>query len=156
MVYYPAMALLEVQQLTKNYARRSGWREAREEKCVVDSNTWQCSCFCRLLDSVTYCYSRRFRHVGSACPKCGGEIHERYKQFQCDKCDFAFWKTLCSRMFEIEEVEKIITDKVIGPLQGFRSKQGFPFAAVLKMNAENEVEGFDFGDGRRWRGGGAD
>src|ERR1700734_2642216 len=30
------MALLEVQQLTKNYARRSGWRGAREEKCVVD------------------------------------------------------------------------------------------------------------------------
>jgi DNA topoisomerase-3 len=82
------------------------------------------------------------------CPKCGGEIHERYKQFQCDKCDFAFWKTLCSRMFEIEEVEKIITDKVIGPLQGFRSKQGFPFAAVLKMNAENKVE-FDFGNGTK-------
>src|SRR5271168_467398 len=30
------MALLEVQQLTKNYARRSGWRGVREEKCVVD------------------------------------------------------------------------------------------------------------------------
>jgi DNA topoisomerase III len=81
------------------------------------------------------------------CPKCGGEIHERYKQFQCVKCDFAFWKTLCSRMFEPEEVEKIITDKIIGPLQGFRSKQGFPFAAVLKMNAENKIE-FDFGNGQ--------
>src|SRR5208283_4048832 len=48
------------------------------------------------------------------CPKCGGEIHEKYKQYQCVKesCDFAFWKTLCSRMFEPEEVEKIITDKV--------------------------------------------
>src|ERR1700690_2468979 len=30
------MALLEVQQLTKNYVRRSGWRGAREQKCVVD------------------------------------------------------------------------------------------------------------------------
>jgi len=81
-----------------------------------------------------------------SCPKCGGEIHERYKQYQCVKCDFAFWKTLCSRMFEPEEVEKIITEKVIGPLQGFRSKQGFPFAAVLKMTAEYKVE-FDFGNG---------
>jgi DNA topoisomerase-3 len=79
------------------------------------------------------------------CPKCGGEIHERYKQFQCVKCDFAFWKTLCSRMFEPEEVEQLITEKQIGPLQGFRSKQGFPFAAVLKMNAEHKVE-FDFGN----------
>jgi DNA topoisomerase-3 len=48
-------------------------------------------------------------------------------------------------MFEIEEVEKLITDKQIGPLQGFRSKKGFPFAAVLKMSAEHKVE-FDFGN----------
>src|ERR1700722_6590552 len=34
--YYPVMALLELQQLTKNYARRSGWRGTREQKCVVD------------------------------------------------------------------------------------------------------------------------
>jgi ABC-type glutathione transport system ATPase component len=36
LIYYPGMALLEVQQLTKNYARRSGWRGTREQKCVVD------------------------------------------------------------------------------------------------------------------------
>jgi ABC-type glutathione transport system ATPase component len=36
LIYYPGMALLEVQQLTKNYVRRSGWRGARELKCVVD------------------------------------------------------------------------------------------------------------------------
>ena len=89
-----------------------------------------------------------FGKLNVPCPKCGGEIHEKYKQYQCVKegCDFAFWKTLCSRMFEPEEVEKIITEKVIGPLQGFRSKQGFPFAAVLKMTAEHKVE-FDFGNG---------
>ncbi|HKI69314.1 MAG TPA: DNA topoisomerase III [Verrucomicrobiae bacterium] len=78
------------------------------------------------------------------CPKCGGEIHERYKQFQCVKCDFAVWKTLCGRMFEMEEVEALIREKQIGPLQGFRSKMGRPFAAVLKLNGELKVE-FDFG-----------
>lgn len=36
MVYYPRMALLEVNELTKNYARRSGWRGTVEQKCVVD------------------------------------------------------------------------------------------------------------------------
>jgi ABC-type glutathione transport system ATPase component len=30
------MALLEVQELTKNYVRRSGWWGAHEQKCVVD------------------------------------------------------------------------------------------------------------------------
>ncbi len=58
-----------------------------------------------------------------------------YKEFQCVKCDFSLRKTLGGRMFEIEEVEKLISEKQIGPLQGFRSKQGFPFAAVLKLHA---------------------
>jgi len=85
-----------------------------------------------------------FGVLKTPCPKCGGEIHEQYKQFQCEKCDFAVWKTLCSRMFEPEEVEELITKKQVGPLQGFRSKKGFPFAALLKMSAEHKVE-FDFG-----------
>ena len=85
------------------------------------------------------------------CPKCGGEIHEKYKQFQCEKCDFAIWKTVAGRMFEIEEVEKLISEKQIGPLQGFRSKMGWPFAAVLKMNAEFKME-FDFGNDQNANG----
>ncbi len=84
------------------------------------------------------------------CPKCGGEVHEKYKQFQCinEKCDFAVWKTLCSRMFEMEEVEKLITERQVGPLQNFRSKQGFPFTAVLKLTPEFKIE-FDFGNGQQ-------
>jgi DNA topoisomerase-3 len=78
------------------------------------------------------------------CPKCGGEIHEKYKEFQCMKCDFSIRKTLGGRMFEIHEIETLIRDKQIGPLQGFRSKQGFPFAAVIKLTPEFKVE-FDFG-----------
>jgi DNA topoisomerase-3 len=87
------------------------------------------------------------------CPKCGGEVREKYKQFQCinEKCDFAIWKTLCSRMFEMEEVEKLITEKQVGPLQNFRSKKGFPFAAVLKLTAEFKIE-FDFGNGQQQDG----
>jgi DNA topoisomerase-3 len=95
-----------------------------------------------------------FGVLKTPCPKCGGEVHEKYKAFQCvnEKCDFSIWKTLCSRMFEMEEVEKLIADKQIGPLQGFRSKQGFPFAAVLKLNAEFKME-FDFGNGQKGENG---
>ncbi|HKW29139.1 MAG TPA: DNA topoisomerase III [Verrucomicrobiae bacterium] len=82
------------------------------------------------------------------CPKCGGEVHEKYKQFQCEKCDFAVWKTVAGRMFEMEEVERLISERQIGPLQGFRSKLGRPFAAVLKMNGEFKVE-FDFGNDQK-------
>ena len=79
------------------------------------------------------------------CPKCGGEILENYKKFQCQKCDFALWKIVASRQLEIFEVEELISKGVVGPLQGFRSKQGFPFAAIIKMGAEFKPE-FDFGN----------
>ncbi|HEY1718042.1 MAG TPA: DNA topoisomerase III [Verrucomicrobiae bacterium] len=79
------------------------------------------------------------------CPKCGGEILENYKKFQCQKCDFALWKIVASRQLEIPEVEELISKGTVGPLQGFRSKQGFPFAAIIKMGAEFKPE-FDFGN----------
>jgi DNA topoisomerase-3 len=78
------------------------------------------------------------------CPKCGGEIKENYKKFQCQKCDFALWKIVAGRQMEIEEVEELIRNRTVGPLQGFRSKQGRPFAAVIKMTPELKPE-FDFG-----------
>ena len=81
------------------------------------------------------------------CPKCGGEIHENYKKFQCQKCDFALWKIVAGRQLEIPEVEELISKSTVGPLQGFRSQKGFPFAAVIKMGAEFKPE-FDFGNGQ--------
>ncbi len=89
-----------------------------------------------------------FGILKTPCPKCGGEVHENYKKFQCQKCDFALWKIVSGRQFESEEIEALITQKQIGPLQGFRSKLGKPFAAVIRLNAEGRAE-FDFGDGAR-------
>jgi len=82
------------------------------------------------------------------CPKCGGEVHERYKAFQCTKCDFSVWKIISGRLFEAKEIEQLIRDRQLGPLQGFRSRMGRPFAAVLKLNEQNEVK-FDFGPDQR-------
>jgi DNA topoisomerase III len=81
------------------------------------------------------------------CPKCGGEIKENYKKFQCQSCDFALWKIVAGRQLEIEEVEELISKKTVGPLQGFRSKMGKPFAAVIKLTPEFKPE-FDFGQGQ--------
>jgi DNA topoisomerase-3 len=78
------------------------------------------------------------------CPKCGGEVHERYKKFQCVACDFGFWKILGGRQLEPAEAETLLREREVGPLDGFRSKLGRPFSAKLKLNDANEVE-FDFG-----------
>ncbi len=92
-----------------------------------------------------------FGKLDVPCPKCGGEIHENYKKFQCQKCDFALWKIVAGRQLEIFEVEALITKKVVGPLQGFRSKMGRPFAAVIKMSPEFKPE-FDFGNDQNAEG----
>ena len=81
------------------------------------------------------------------CPKCGGEIHENYKKFQCQKCEFSLWKIVAGRQLEIPEVEELIAKRQVGPLQGFRSRLGKPFAAVIKLTPELKPE-FDFGQDR--------
>jgi len=87
-----------------------------------------------------------FSTLKTPCPKCGGTIQENYKKFQCKACDFSLWKVVASRQYEPEEVEELLEKRVIGPLQGFRSKMGRPFAAMIKLNSDNLPE-FDFGNG---------
>jgi len=81
------------------------------------------------------------------CPKCGGEIHENYKKFQCQKCEFGLWKIVAGRQLEIPEVEELIAKGQVGPLAGFRSKLGKPFDALIKLTPEFKPE-FDFGPER--------
>jgi DNA topoisomerase-3 len=85
-----------------------------------------------------------FATLSVPCPKCGGVIKENYKKFQCQSCDFSLWKIAASRQFETSEIEELLTKKVVGPLQGFRSKMGRPFAAIVKLTPELKPE-FDFG-----------
>ncbi len=82
----------------------------------------------------------------SPCPKCGKPVVENYRRFACTACDFSIPKHPGSRSFEIEEVEDLLANGTIGPLQGFISKMGRPFAAVLKLTPEHKLE-FDFGQG---------
>jgi DNA topoisomerase III len=85
-----------------------------------------------------------FGTLNVPCPKCGGEIRETYKKFQCGHCDFALWKIVAGRQFEIPEVEELIAHRRVGPLAGFRSKAGRPFAGALRLTDEFKAE-FDFG-----------
>lgn len=87
-----------------------------------------------------------FATLSVPCPKCGGVIKENYKKFQCQSCDFALWKIASGRQFEVAEIEELISKRVVGPLQGFRSKMGKPFAGLIRLTAELKPE-FDFGQG---------
>ena len=80
------------------------------------------------------------------CPKCQtGVVVEQYQDFACQSqsCDFSLRKTMGNRRFEIEEVEKLLSEKKIGPLPGFRSRLGKSFDAMIKITPDFEVK-FDF------------
>jgi DNA topoisomerase-3 len=99
-----------------------------------------------------------------ACPNCGGVIKENYRRYTCigkdaaapvdaaepHGCGFSIGKIPGSRSFELSEVEAFIADKKIGPLEGFRSKAGWPFTAELKLVFDDEIKNwkleFDFGE----------
>ena len=94
--------------------------------------------------------------LNTPCPHCKGSVKENYRRFACEQCGFTISKTPGGRAFEYDEVEMLLRDKTIGPLQGFRSKMGRPFAAIIKLseipeddadypNAGFKLE-FDFGN----------
>ncbi|MDH5538580.1 MAG: DNA topoisomerase III [Rhizobacter sp.] len=91
------------------------------------------------------------------CPNCGGVVKENYRRFACagkgdagEGCGFSISKIPGSRAFELDEVEQFIAKKKIGPLEGFRSKAGWPFTAELKLAYDDEISNwkleFDFGE----------
>ena len=94
------------------------------------------------------------------CPNCGGIIKENYRRYTCtgttgteDGCGFSFGKTPAGRTFEVAEVEQFLRDKKIGPLEGFRSKAGWPFTAEMVIKFDEESKNykleFDFGDDKK-------
>jgi DNA topoisomerase-3 len=49
-------------------------------------------------------------------------------------------KVVAGRLLEPLEAKELLEKRLIGPLQGFRSRLGRPFAAALKLNDKNETE----------------
>ena len=82
--------------------------------------------------------------LATPCPVCGGVVKENYRRYACTACDFSIGKHPGGKTLEIHEVEELLQNRTIGPLTGFISKMGRPFAAILRINDENKLE-FDFG-----------
>src|ERR1700726_2808664 len=90
--------------------------------------------------------SGNFESLDVKCPKCGGgPFDESYRTFKCRSCELIVWKTMAGRLFERSELEKLLTEKQVGPLEGFRSKVGRKFNATVKLS-EDFKPAFDFGE----------
>jgi len=155
---------LGVEELTQP-ALTGNWEHklALMEKGLIDRNT-----FMQEIAQITQRIVKRAKEYDSdtipgdyadlktPCPHCGGLVKENYRRFACEKCGFSISKIPGGRAFEYDEAETFIANKEIGPLQGFRSKMGRPFAAIIKLvtipeddkdypNAGFKLE-FDFGN----------
>jgi DNA topoisomerase-3 len=88
--------------------------------------------------------------LGTPCPNCGGVVKENYRRFTCERCEFSITKIPAGRAFETAEADAFIANRKIGPLEGFRSKAGWPFTAELKLVFDDEISNwkleFDFGE----------
>lgn len=91
------------------------------------------------------------------CPNCGGIVKENYRRYACtgadghsDGCGFSFTKSPAGRTFETAEAEQLLRDRRLGPLEGFRSKAGWPFVAEVTIVRDEDNQNFkfefDFGD----------
>jgi len=89
--------------------------------------------------------------VPAPCPKCGGVVQENYRKVQCQKCDFSLWRVISGREWAPEELAELFTKRFVGPLTGFRSKQGRPFSAGVRLTDDLRTE-FDFGQGAAGEG----
>jgi DNA topoisomerase-3 len=89
--------------------------------------------------------------VPAPCPKCGGVVQENYRKVQCQKCDFSLWRVISGREWAPEELAELFTKRFVGPLTGFRSKQGRPFSAGIRLTDDLRTE-FDFGQGAAGEG----
>jgi len=90
--------------------------------------------------------SESFRDLEARCPKCGNEVFkESFKAYECKGCGLLIWKTMAGRELEREEIKILLEEGRVGPLEGFRSKMGRPFSAVVHLDAEKK-QAFDFGN----------
>lgn len=91
-----------------------------------------------------------FHDLPVTCPKCHSTqgFKESFKAFECkaQDCGAIVWKNMAGRQFERDEIQQLLTTLRVGPLDGFRSKMGRPFSAIVQFNPAEGKQSFDFGD----------
>ena len=109
-----------------------------------------------------------YARLEAPCPNCGGVVKENYRRYACigkpgasaaagqagaEPCGFSFGKSPAGRTFEPQEAEALLATHKIGPLEGFRSKAGWPFTSEIVLKYDDETHNykleFDFGDDKK-------
>jgi DNA topoisomerase III len=70
----------------------------------------------------------------------GKPMLETLRNYETEDKSVTLRKVVAGRLLEPHEAKELLEKRLIGPLQGFRSKAGWPFAAALKLNDAGETE----------------
>jgi len=81
-------------------------------------------------------------------PTDGKPMIETLRGYKSKDGELMIYKVIGNRKMEESEVRDLLLNGQIGPLDGFRSKAGRPFSAVLRYNKEEKKAEFVF-DGQR-------
>ncbi len=72
-------------------------------------------------------------------PTDGKPMLENARRYKSQDGDLALYKIVGNRKLEETEVQQLLKDRRIGPLDGFRSKKGKPFSAILELDEDNRI-----------------
>jgi DNA topoisomerase III len=85
---------------------------------------------------------RVYPELNARCPFCGGSGFKQSDDFfacKTKECRLRVYKTIASRPLSEEEVTTLIEKRMIGPLDGFRSKKGQDFSAAIELKDDQKT-----------------
>jgi DNA topoisomerase-3 len=92
---------------------------------------------------------RVYPEFKATCAFCGADSLKQTEDFYSCKtrgCKVRVYKTIAGREMAEDELRTLIETRMVGPLDGFRSKKGRDFSAALQITDEQKIN-FVFPDG---------
>lgn len=79
------------------------------------------------------------------CPDCHETLYSQGKKIFCKSCNFAIWRSVAGKDLSDKEMKQIIENgQSLKAIDGFKSKKGTTFKAILKLKRNGNKSGFDF------------
>lgn len=118
-----------------------------EKTCSKDGKSWQQKLKYNKDEHRIEFVQKEKKSSGYKCPCCGkSEMYEGEKMYRCmdSKCGFTIWKTIAGHTLEAEEIEALCKDGKTQQIEGFVSKKGSTFPAILVVNKKKKSVDFEF------------
>lgn len=77
-------------------------------------------------------------------PSDGQPLMESFRSYRSKDGKLVIYKTMGNRKMSEDEIKELLEKRIIGPLDGFKSKLGKPYSAFLKLDEDWKVK-FQFG-----------